>query len=731
MTNRSDIPQPINDARLHEQSDSSTRAVDELQRIQNLYLELMQSSLTGNIYRDESRAPFGSNTFNPLLRERGLDWPSHAQTMIGIKRLTNLQALTESVISDNVPGDLIETGVWRGGACILMRAILYAYNITDRYIWVADSFEGLPPANEQQYPADAGSDFHKYDELAVTLEQVQENFRIYGLLDEQTKFIKGWFKDTLPGAPIGQLALLRLDGDMYESTMDALTSLYPKLSPHGYVIVDDYHVVPACKAAIDDYCSANGLQPEIIEIDGVGVYWRKPPVTKYGAEIIRPSSVESPDVQIGRLNQAVVELSQNVITRLHQSVTERDVQITRLNQAVAERDEQLAVLNQSNAKLTGKVTALLSSTSWRITKPIRETKNIINAVRSRYPQIAASRDSDQSMSKTDHHPSTQEVRLIGAASVRDRNSILSSQERSETGGRIYEPVIDSMEGANMNVEKHHVYEYAVDLDGKTAPVYVIHLVGKSKRVLEVGCGPGSITKILAQEGQCRVTGLELDPEAIKKATPYCDTVIQADLNSPEWPRLLDGMERFDVVVAADVLEHLYDPWVALKRMVPFISPDGYLVISLPHVGHAAVASCLINSDFEYRDWGLLDRTHIRFFGLKNIEALFAQAGLKIIETKYVIKTPEETEFATSWSRLPIAVQDALTTSACADVYQVVVKAVPFNYLGGMVSLMPPKHEYDRAFTASPPSWKNRVGRYLSPQLKQRIRKNFKILGIDL
>ncbi|MBN9124143.1 MAG: hypothetical protein BGO99_06265 [Nitrosospira sp. 56-18] len=720
--------------------------MDELQRIQNIYLELMQSTLTGNIYRDESRAPFGSNIFNPQLREHGLDWPSHAQTMIGIKRLANLRALTESVITDNVPGDLIETGVWRGGACILMRAVLYAYNITDRYVWVADSFEGLPPANEQQYPADAGSDFYKYDELAVTLEQVQENFRIYSLLDEQTKFIKGWFKDTLPGAPIEQLALLRLDGDMYESTMDALTSLYPKLSPHGYVIVDDYHVVPACKSAIDDYCSANGLQPEIIEIDGVGVYWRKPPMTKHGAEIIRPSSVESPDMQIGRLNQAVIELSQNVITRLNQSVAERDAQITRLNQAaielsqnviirlnqaVAERDEQLAALNQSNAKLTGKVTALLSSTSWRITKPIRETKNIINAVRSRYPPIAASRDSDQSMSKTDHHPSTQEVRLIGATSVRDRNPILSSQERSETGGRICEPVIDSMEGANMSVEKRHVYEYAVDLSGKTAPVYVMHLVGKSKRVLEVGCGPGSITKILAQEGQCRVTGLELDPEAIKKATPYCDTVMQADLNSPEWPRLLDGMERFDVVVAADVLEHLYDPWVALKRMVSFISPDGYLVISLPHVGHAAVASCLINSDFEYRDWGLLDRTHIRFFGLKNIEALFAQASLKIIEARYVIKPPEETEFATSWSRLPIAVQDALKTCACADVYQVVVKAVPLNYPGSVVALVPPKHEYNHAFTASPPSWKNRVGRYLSPQLKQRIRKNFKILGIDL
>ena len=149
----------------------------------------------------------------------------------------------------------------------------------------------------------------------------------------------------------------------------------------------------------------------------------------------------------------------------------------------------------------------------------------------------------------------------------------------------------------MSLEKRHVYEYAIDLAAQTAPVHVIHLVGLSKRVLEVGCGPGSITKILAQQGKCRVTGLEIDPEAIRKVAPYCETTMQADLNSAEWPRLLDGLERFDVVVAADVLEHLYDPWVTLKRMVSFINPDGYLVISLPHVGHAAMVSCLINSDF--------------------------------------------------------------------------------------------------------------------------------------
>jgi 2-polyprenyl-3-methyl-5-hydroxy-6-metoxy-1,4-benzoquinol methylase len=284
---------------------------------------------------------------------------------------------------------------------------------------------------------------------------------------------------------------------------------------------------------------------------------------------------------------------------------------------------------------------------------------------------------------------------------------------------------------NMHTEKRHVYDYPVDLSGQTAPVHVMQLVGQYKRVLEIGCGPGSITKILVQQGQCRVTGLELDLAAIKEVTPYCEQVMQADLNSEEWPHLLDGETPFDVVVAADVLEHLYDPWVTLSRMVPFINPDGYLVISLPHVGHAAVVSCLINSDFEYRDWGLLDRTHIRFFGFKNIEALFAQAGLKIVEARYVIKAPEETEFSASWSRLSTALKDAIKTSAYANVYQVVVKAVPLCYPGDAVPLAQPEQNSLLAAAAPRTSWKTRVGQYLSPEHKRNIRNGLKALGINI
>ncbi len=207
-------------------------------------------------------------------RQVGRLWPGYADTMIGMKRLNNLQYCVETVLRDGVAGDLIETGVWCGGACIFMRGILAAHRVHDRRVFVADSFEGLPEPDPEKYPADRGGQWHTHDELAVSQEQVANNFRRYGLLDEQVVFLKGWFKDTLPHAPIEQLAVLRLDGDMYESTMDALSALYPKLSPGGFCIVDDYSL-PECRKAISDYRAANGITAPIEEIDWTGSYWRK------------------------------------------------------------------------------------------------------------------------------------------------------------------------------------------------------------------------------------------------------------------------------------------------------------------------------------------------------------------------------------------------------------------------------------------------------------------------
>ena len=197
------------------------------------------------------------------LRECGLGWPSRAHTFLSIDRLDNIQSCVETALADGVRGDLIETGVWRGGACILMRAILKVWGDTTRTVWLADSFEGLPPPDPQTYPADLGDRHHQWsEEFSVSREQVEANFRRYGLLDEQVRFLEGWFRDTLPNAPIQNLAVLRLDGDMYESTMQALASLYDRLSVGGFVIVDDYYL-EACAKAIHDFRSQRGITDPI------------------------------------------------------------------------------------------------------------------------------------------------------------------------------------------------------------------------------------------------------------------------------------------------------------------------------------------------------------------------------------------------------------------------------------------------------------------------------------
>jgi 2-polyprenyl-3-methyl-5-hydroxy-6-metoxy-1,4-benzoquinol methylase len=223
-------------------------------------------------------------------------------------------------------------------------------------------------------------------------------------------------------------------------------------------------------------------------------------------------------------------------------------------------------------------------------------------------------------------------------------------------------------------QARHKYEYEVDLNSDSAAARVVRMAGKGKRVLEIGAGPGSITRLLRDTGQCRVTALEIDSDAIKILTSYCERVYKADLNDSAWPMVLRDEGPFEVIVAADVLEHLYDPWSALKAMKELVSEEGYIVISLPHAGHSALVACLLEEDFEYRDWGLLDRTHIRFFGMKNIQRLFEEAGLKIIDAQFVTVRPEMTEFGERWLRIPRRVRRALSVNRFSMVYQVVVKA---------------------------------------------------------
>ncbi|MGE2692149.1 TylF/MycF family methyltransferase [Mycolicibacterium pulveris] len=263
--------------------------------VRALYLDLLRRNLTrfGMHERTPSDWPLrrrlllktvntvapklrGAGLRDQHLRESGLDWPPEAETMIGMKRLTSLQHCVETVLAEDIPGDLVETGVWRGGACILMRAVLAAYGDTTRNVWLCDSFQGVPRSDTVNYKADKGirAEFVA-GILGVSEAEVRANFERYGLLDDQVRFLPGWFKDTLHDAPIERIAVLRLDGDLYESTIQALDALYPRLSPGGFCIVDDYLAVKACEKAVTDYREKHGISAEITDIDGTGVFWRK------------------------------------------------------------------------------------------------------------------------------------------------------------------------------------------------------------------------------------------------------------------------------------------------------------------------------------------------------------------------------------------------------------------------------------------------------------------------
>jgi O-methyltransferase len=211
--------------------------------------------------------------FDPAVREQGKDLPTQAETLIGLRRLESLDHCIRTVLEDQVPGDLMECGVWRGGATIFMRAALDAYRDESRQVWVADSFAGLPPADPETFPDDAemaglGGGF------AVSREEVEANFRRYGVHDERVRFLEGHFRDTLPAAPVEGLAVLRLDGDYYESTFVALEALYDRVAPGGFVIVDDYSLRPT-RTAVEEFRLDHGIDEPLEQVDWTEVRWRK------------------------------------------------------------------------------------------------------------------------------------------------------------------------------------------------------------------------------------------------------------------------------------------------------------------------------------------------------------------------------------------------------------------------------------------------------------------------
>jgi 2-polyprenyl-3-methyl-5-hydroxy-6-metoxy-1,4-benzoquinol methylase len=218
------------------------------------------------------------------------------------------------------------------------------------------------------------------------------------------------------------------------------------------------------------------------------------------------------------------------------------------------------------------------------------------------------------------------------------------------------------------------YLYSIDPDSDTAGAQVLRLVGTNKNVLELGAGPGGISRPLVKLNMCQVTALEMDSASVQILRDFCHHVVQADLNAMDWTSKLPA-PLYEVVVIADVLEHLYDPWKTLRQVHDLIPDDGCVVVSIPHSSHAALIACLLEGDIRYSEWGLLDKTHIRFFSLANIQTLFEGAGLKIIDACFVLRHPTETEFKDIWEGLPHEAQALLDSKPEGHIYQAVVKAV--------------------------------------------------------
>jgi O-methyltransferase len=246
-----------------------------------LYLDLLKATLTNTLFQPEPDADDENQLryVDAFIRHY---MEGTAISMCPLGRFQNVQYCIEDVLRHSVPGDLIETGVWRGGMTIFMRAVLKAYGVEDRTVWVADSFEGLPAPDADKCPLEAQVHNGKvmktvYNHFAVGIEEVRRNFQAFGLLDDRVCFLKGWFRDTLPSAPISKLAIVRLDGDYYDSTRDSLTCLYPKLSIGGYVIIDDYgeDTWTYCRKAVDEFRQEHGIKDLLVRVDSKCYFWQR------------------------------------------------------------------------------------------------------------------------------------------------------------------------------------------------------------------------------------------------------------------------------------------------------------------------------------------------------------------------------------------------------------------------------------------------------------------------
>ncbi len=245
-------------------TDNPTNTLQLLPKQCRPYLDLLAQSLTNYLYLGGKNTVLDYATISRKTYD-DFKWKiceeAIPHTLLHQSQLCNIESCIVSVVRDGVAGDIIEAGVWRGGAAIYMRAVLSVLGVTDRNVWLADTFEGIPKSTrytDTEDPVDAWE-----DRWSASVDQVRTTFARYGMLDKQVMFLKGPFSETLNPCPTGALSVVRLDGDAYESTRDAIEALYPCIQPGGYIIVDDWHL-DSCRRAILEYREKHGIEEKIV-----------------------------------------------------------------------------------------------------------------------------------------------------------------------------------------------------------------------------------------------------------------------------------------------------------------------------------------------------------------------------------------------------------------------------------------------------------------------------------
>ena len=223
------------------------------------------------------------------------------------------------------------------------------------------------------------------------------------------------------------------------------------------------------------------------------------------------------------------------------------------------------------------------------------------------------------------------------------------------------------------------YDFEIDLEANSVHANVVRLVGERQRVLELGCATGYMSEVMRSRG-CYVVGVELDPIMAKMAEQHLDRLIVGDLDVLDLEQELGG-ERFGVIVAADVLEHLKDPLRVLRSLRCLLVEDGFLIASIPNVAHGSVRLALLEGRFPYQERGLLDRTHLHFFTRESIGQLFEAAGFVIADLVRHELDIGASEVPFDSSNAPKELQAALDGDPDATTYQFVIKAFALEQPG--------------------------------------------------